>query len=28
VAAMGEPKEVIKQYLAESKVKKRPPDED
>jgi len=28
VAAMGEPKEVIEQYLAESKVKKRPPDED
>jgi len=28
VAAMGEPKEVIKQYLAESKVKKPPPDED
>jgi teichoic acid transport system ATP-binding protein len=28
VAAMGEPKEVIKQYLAESKVKKRPTDED
>ena len=28
VAAMGEPKEVIEQYLAESKVKKRPPDEE
>lgn len=28
MAAMGEPKEVIKQYLAESKVKKRPPDEE
>jgi len=27
VAAMGEPKEVIEQYLAASKVKKRPPDE-
>ncbi len=27
VAAMGEPKEVIEQYLAESKVKKRPPEE-
>ena len=28
MAAMGEPKEVIEQYLAESKVKKRPPDEE
>jgi len=28
VAAMGKPKEVIEQYLAESKVKKRPPDEE
>ena len=27
IAAMGEPKEVIEQYLAASKVKKRPPDE-
>jgi len=27
MAAMGEPKEVIEQYLAASKVKKRPPDE-
>ena len=27
VAAMGEPKEVIDQYLAESKVKRPPPDE-
>ncbi len=27
VAATGEPKEVIEQYLAESKVKKPPPDE-
>jgi ABC-type polysaccharide/polyol phosphate transport system ATPase subunit len=28
MAAMGEPAEVIKQYLAESKVKKPPPDLD
>jgi len=28
VAAMGKPKEVIEQYLAESKVKKRPLDEE
>ncbi len=28
VAAIGEPKEVIEQYLAESKVKKRPPDKE
>jgi len=28
VAAMGEPKEVIEQYLAESKVKKRPSDKE
>ena len=27
IAAMGEPGEVIEQYLAASKVKKRPPDE-
>jgi len=27
IAAMGEPKEIIEQYLAASKVKKRPPDE-
>jgi len=27
VAAIGEPKEIIEQYLAASKVKKRPPDE-
>jgi len=28
IAAMGEPKNVIEQYLAASRVKKRPPDED
>jgi len=28
IAAMGEPKEVIEQYLAASKVKKPPPDEE
>jgi len=28
MAAMGEPKEIIEQYLAASKVKKRPPDLD
>ena len=28
VAAIGEPEEVIDQYLAESRVKKRPPDEE